>query len=97
MRDRAPYNESELSYNERMSSVMTVSRNGQVSIPAEVRARWNASKVEVIDMGGYVVVAPVLDDPVGALRGAYAGPGPSADDMRAADRRSDARMEQRRR
>jgi bifunctional DNA-binding transcriptional regulator/antitoxin component of YhaV-PrlF toxin-antitoxin module len=33
------------------SGVMTVARNGQVSIPAAARARWNAREVVVVDLG----------------------------------------------
>jgi bifunctional DNA-binding transcriptional regulator/antitoxin component of YhaV-PrlF toxin-antitoxin module len=34
--------------------VMKVSSNGQVSIPAEARARWNADRVVVVDLGDRV-------------------------------------------
>jgi AbrB family looped-hinge helix DNA binding protein len=36
--------------------VMTISRNGQVSIPAETRARWNTRRVVVVDLGDRVVM-----------------------------------------
>jgi AbrB family looped-hinge helix DNA binding protein len=67
---------------------MTVSRNGQVSIPAETRARWNTRRVSVVDLGDRVVMRPVSDDPVAATRGKYAGRGPSADSARAEERRA---------
>lgn len=35
-------------------------RNGQVSIPAEARARWNARKVVVVDMGDRIVMRDLL-------------------------------------
>jgi len=75
------------------SHVMTVSRNGQVSIPAEVRARWNTRRVVVVDMGECVVMRPASDDPVRELAGKYTGRGPSSDEMRAQERREDARRE----
>lgn len=67
---------------------MTVSRNGQVSIPAETRARWNARQVVVVDLGDRVVMRPKFEDPVAALKGKYADRGPSADAARTQERRS---------
>ncbi len=79
-----------------VSYVMTVSRNGQVSIPAETRARWNAHTVVVVDMGDHVVIRPALDDPVRELRGVLAGRGPSTEDIRREERAAEARHETRR-
>lgn len=83
--------------------VMTMSRNGQVSIPAAVRARWRADdaivagKVVVVDMGDYIVIGPALKDPVGSLRGVLAGRGvPTTDEMRRQDREDDAAYEAKR-
>jgi AbrB family looped-hinge helix DNA binding protein len=84
------YNEGSSVYNAAMESrehVMTVSRNGQVSIPAATRARWNTRQVVVVDLGDRVVVRPMSADPVAALKGKYAGRGPSADAARAQERR----------
>lgn len=66
-----------------------VTRNGQMSLPAELRHRWGASSVLVIDRGDYAIVRPVPQDPVAALRGAHAGPGLSSDQARALDRADD--------
>lgn len=68
---------------------MTVSRNGQVSIPAEARARWNARQVVVVDLGDRVVVRPVSERPAKALQGKYRGKGPSSDQARRSARRED--------
>ena len=59
---------------------------GQVSIPAEVRQRWRTSTVAIEDGGDRIVVRPVPDDPITALRGIFAGPGDvsAADAVRAA-------------
>lgn len=73
-----------------------VSRNGQVSVPAAVRHRWGTSTVLIIDRGDYAIVRPVPDDPIEALRGAYATPGPTADGVRAADRAAEAASDNRR-
>lgn len=61
-----------------------VTRNGQVSIPAGLRHRWNADFVLVIDCGDYAILRPVPADPIAALRGAHAGPGPAIEQARAA-------------
>lgn len=76
-----------------ISHVMKVSRNGQVSIPAETRARWKTQRVLVVDMGDHVLLRPLPDDPIGALRGKYAGRGPSTDEARREERRAEARRE----
>lgn len=73
-----------------------VSRNGQVSVPAAVRHRWGTSTVLIIDRGDYAIVRPVPDDPIAALRGAYATPGPATDAARAADRTAEAASDDRR-
>lgn len=75
------------------SYVMKVSSNGQVSIPAEARARWKADRVIVVDMGDRVVMRPLPPDPVGALMGKYAGRGPSSDELRREARAEDADRE----
>ncbi len=67
-----------------------VTRSGQVSLPAELRHRWGAESVLVIDRGDYAIVRPVPTDTVAALRGAHSGPGPSTDEVRAAEREADA-------
>lgn len=66
-----------------------VTRNGQMSLPAELRHRWGASSVLVIDRGDYAIVRPIPPDTVAALRGAHAGPGPSTEAARALDRADD--------
>jgi bifunctional DNA-binding transcriptional regulator/antitoxin component of YhaV-PrlF toxin-antitoxin module len=80
-----------------VSTKVLVSRNGQISVPAEVRHRWDTKAVLVIDRGSYAIVRPVPEDTITALRGSYAGPGPTADDARAADRTAEPDKEERRR
>jgi AbrB family looped-hinge helix DNA binding protein len=48
---------------------------GQVSIPAEVRERWGVANVLIRDEGEHIVVTPVADDPIEALRGILKGKG----------------------
>lgn len=73
-----------------------VTRNGQVSLPAEVRHRWHTPAVLVVDRGKYVIVRPIPDDPVAALLGAHAGPGPTTEDARATMREEEAAAEDKR-
>lgn len=71
--------------------IMTVSRNGQVSIPAAVRARWQTSRVVVADLGDHIAIRPLPEgDPISALRGKYAGMGPDSDTMREMEREAEA-------
>ena len=77
------------------SHVMKVSSNGQVSIPAETRARWHADRVVVVDLGDRIVMRPLPDDAVGSLVGKYADIGPPSDDARRATRDELVRTENR--
>lgn len=71
------------------SYVMKVSANGQMSIPAEARARWGAKQVVVVDLGDRVVVRPLPDWPVEALRGKYRRRGPGTEAARRTARAED--------
>lgn len=75
---------------------MTLSRNGQVSVPADVRARWNTREVIVVDLGDRVVMRPASRRPIDELRGRYRGRGPSTDMVRRAARAQEAARERRR-
>ncbi len=59
---------------------------GQVSIPAEVRHRWGTSTVAIEDEGDRIILRPVPDDPIAALRGIFADGNPisAAEAVRAA-------------
>lgn len=70
-----------------------VTRNGQVSLPAELRHRWDADAVLVIDRGDYAIVRPIPADPLAALRGTHAGPGPSLEQARTAERTAERERE----
>ena len=75
--------------------VMKVSSNGQVSIPAETRARWNTEHVVVVDLGDRVVLRPLPADPVADLQGKYRGRGPSSEGARRRARAEEASAEPR--
>jgi AbrB family looped-hinge helix DNA binding protein len=63
-----------------------ITKAGQVSIPAEIRARWETSTVAIEDEGDRIVVHPVPDDPISALLGVFADDNPitGAEAVRAA-------------
>lgn len=95
----APYNGLTILYNEIMSQnayVMTLSRNGQVSIPADVRARWGTRQLLVVDLGDRVVMRPLSDQPLQELRGKYTGRGPRSDRSRQESRREEKHSQSRR-
>lgn len=78
-----------------ISHIMTMSRNGQVSIPAAARARWGVRKLLVVDLGDTVVISPVLDDPIRELAGKYKTSGVSSEEMRREERELEAELEDR--
>jgi AbrB family looped-hinge helix DNA binding protein len=68
-----------------------ISRGGQISVPAEIRHRWNTSRVTLEDLGDRIVVRPTTDDPVGALRGAFADAArPGSEELRRRARAEDS-------
>lgn len=74
-----------------------ITRGGQISMPAHIRHRWNASAVTIEDRGDEVVVRPAPEDPVAAFRGSLAGPGaPDVAALRAGARREEQEIEDRR-
>ncbi len=72
----------------------TISKGGQVSIPAEVRHRWRTKRLLIDDRGSELVLRPIPDDPIAAARGSLArrwGPATmSSDDARARSREEEA-------
>lgn len=78
------------------SHVMTISRNGQVSIPAKARSRWKSRRVVVVDLGDRVVMRPLAEDPVGELEGKYRGRGPNTERARRQAGSADAARERHR-
>jgi bifunctional DNA-binding transcriptional regulator/antitoxin component of YhaV-PrlF toxin-antitoxin module len=93
------YNEFEMTYNAAMATarhLMTISRNGQVSIPAATRSRWKTRRVVVVDLGDRVVMRPLAEDAVGELEGKYRGRGPDTERARQQGRSADAARERHR-
>ena len=52
-----------------------VTRAGQVSLPAEVRHRWEAEAVLIEDQGDHLVVRPAPANPIDGLVGILADVG----------------------
>jgi AbrB family looped-hinge helix DNA binding protein len=64
---------------------LKVSSNGQVSIPADVRRRWDVTEVLVTDLGDKLIVTPVPSRE--SLRGKYKDSLPPTEKLRADERR----------
>ena len=75
------------------TTVVRVTANGSISLPAAIRRRWGVGRVAVIDRGDLAVVRAVPDDPVDFYRGRFAGRGPDTDVLRARDRADDVKAE----
>ncbi len=75
----------------------TISKGGQISIPAEVRRRWRTQRLFVEDQGDALVLRPIPADPIGAAVGSLAGPGPSGAELRSLVRAEEASADERRR
>jgi AbrB family looped-hinge helix DNA binding protein len=75
--------------------VRKITTGGQISLPAAVRSRWGTKAVTVEDLGDHVVVRPVPDDPIAAVRGAVKER-VSTDALRRTARKDEAAAESRR-
>ncbi|MEX2547007.1 MAG: hypothetical protein WD830_04370 [Chloroflexota bacterium] len=75
--------------------VTKISQGGQVQVPAEVRKRWGTRDVIIHDAGAYIRISPIPDDPIGAVMGSLAGPGPSVNEMMRQHREEEAEIEER--
>jgi bifunctional DNA-binding transcriptional regulator/antitoxin component of YhaV-PrlF toxin-antitoxin module len=73
--------------------LVTVTRAGQLSLPADVRRRWSARRVALEDHDDYVVLRPLPDDAVSAFVGSFEGRGPTSDELRSGERRSEQARE----
>ncbi len=50
----------------------SITKGGQISIPAVIRRRWGTSTVAIEDHGDRIVIEPAPDDPIAAAEGALA-------------------------
>lgn len=46
-----------------------ISKGGQISVPAEVRKRWQTRRLQLDDRGDALVITPAPEDPIAAARG----------------------------
>ena len=60
---------------------LKVTSSGQISLPAEIRRRWQADEVLLIDKGDHVLVRPAPQDAVAQLRGSLPSGGVTADEV----------------
>jgi hypothetical protein len=67
-----------------------ISTGGQISVPAEVRRRWQTDRLALEDHGDQLVLRPIPADPIRAALGSLAGPGPTSDRVRSRMRREEA-------
>ena len=75
---------------------MKVTTAGQVSLPAEVRRRWDTTKVKITDEGDRLVIEPEPENPFFELIGIAGGGGRTYDEMKAEDREVEDEREDRR-
>lgn len=74
-----------------------LTRGGQVSVPADIRHRWDTSTLTLEDHGDHVVLRPSERDPITAARGALKGlTQRTSTEMFADYRREEAEIEERR-
>jgi bifunctional DNA-binding transcriptional regulator/antitoxin component of YhaV-PrlF toxin-antitoxin module len=71
---------------------MKITASGQISLPADVRRRWQASRIRLVDRGDHLELYPLPDDVVATTIGRFAGRSTlSGDEMKRHDREEDDR------
>jgi bifunctional DNA-binding transcriptional regulator/antitoxin component of YhaV-PrlF toxin-antitoxin module len=78
--------------------IARITRGGQISIPSNIRRRWDTSTLTLDDRGDRIVLTPAPDDPIAAARGALVGElSMSSGQLRTAAREAEATAARRRR
>jgi len=77
--------------------ILKISKGGQISLPARIRKRWGVHRLIVDDRGDEVVLIPVPDDPLRAVRGAFSAPDHTVEEDRRRMREEDAEIAARKR
>lgn len=72
------------------SQLVNISDRGQISIPSDIRHKWQVRRLLLIDEGDRIVLRPVPDDPIAAVTGKYSWVEATSDGMRSDDRAADA-------
>jgi bifunctional DNA-binding transcriptional regulator/antitoxin component of YhaV-PrlF toxin-antitoxin module len=81
----------------KQTTMVRISRGGQVTVPATVRHRWETERLALEDHGGYLLLRPLADPIDGFVGFAAGGGGPASEEMRAQSRAEEAAAEARRR
>ena len=68
------------------SQLINISDRGQISIPSDIRRKWNVRRLLLVDEGDRLVLRPVPDDPIAAVAGKYSWIEATSDEMRDEDR-----------
>ena len=76
--------------------ITTISKGGQVSVPAEIRHRWGTRRVVVEDQGNALLIRPIPADPIGAAIGSLAGRRPTSDELRSILRDEESAIDEQR-
>jgi bifunctional DNA-binding transcriptional regulator/antitoxin component of YhaV-PrlF toxin-antitoxin module len=63
-------------------NAVRISKGGQVSVPADIRRRWQTDRLAMEDHGDRIILRPIPADPVRAARGSLAGTGPNSAEAR---------------
>lgn len=74
----------------------TISKGGQISVPAQVRHRWGTRRVILEDQGNALVIRPIPADPIGAAVGSLKGRAPASDELRSRLRDEESAANERR-
>jgi AbrB family looped-hinge helix DNA binding protein len=69
--------------------LINITERGQISIPSDIRRKWQVRRVLLVDEGDRVVLRPVPDDPVASVLGKYSWIEATSDEMRDEDRAVD--------
>ena len=73
-----------------------ISKGGQISVPADVRKRWQTRRLQVEDRGDELVIRPAAEDPIAAARGIFKGRSKySSEELRRQAREEEAEIEER--
>jgi len=68
----------------------TISKGGQIQVPAAVRRRWGTREILVEDRGDSLIVRPLPADPVGAALGSLQRGPLTTDELRRRAREEEA-------
>lgn len=75
--------------------IVTLTRGGQVSIPAEYRRGWTSHRVMVRETRDGLLLRPVPDDPLGAAIGSLGDIGMASEELMRQHREEEAAIEER--